>query len=165
MGERSEALAKRFEQINGELGDLIESLSPDEWRAICGGETWSVGVTAHHIAYDQAHIIEWFQAIANGRPLPPPAPGGLDASTARHAAEYASCTKEETLALLRHDGEAAARAVRELTDEQLDRQAPVVAGRPALTAGGVVERILIGHVLGHGASIRAAIGREARAAT
>jgi uncharacterized damage-inducible protein DinB len=165
VGERSEALARRFEQVNGELDGLVESLSADEWKAICKGETWSVGVTAHHIAYDQAHIINWFQAIANGRPLPPPAPGGLDASTARHAAEHANCTKEETLKLLRRDGEAAAMAVRELTDEQLDRQAPVADGRPALTAGGVVERILIGHALGHGASIRAAIGREARAAT
>ena len=165
MGERSEALAKRFEQINGDLIELVESLSTDEWQATCKGETWSVGVTAHHIAYDQAHIVEWFQAIANGRPLPPAAPGGLDASTARHAAEHASCTKEETLDLLRRDGEAAARAVRELTDEQLDRQAPVTDGRPALTAGGVIERILMGHVLGHGASIRAATGRESQAAT
>ncbi len=160
MGERSEALAKRFEQVNGELIELVESMSADEWKAICKGETWPVGVTAHHIAYDQAHIVEWFQTIANGRPLPPPSPGGLDASTARHAAEYANCSKEETLALLRRDGEAAARAVRELTDEQLDRQSPATSGRPVLTAGGVVERILIGHVLGHGASIRAAIGRE-----
>ncbi len=160
MGERSEALAKRYQQVTGELIDLVETLSPEEWKAICKGETWSVGVTAHHIAYDQAHIIEWFQAIANGRPLPPPAPGGLDASTARHAAEYASCTKEETLELLRRDGERAVMAVRALTDEQLDRQSPTGDGRPGLTAGGVVERILIGHVLGHGASIRAAIGRE-----
>ncbi len=160
MGERSEALAKRYQQVTGELIDLVETLSPEEWKSICKGETWSVGVTAHHIAYDQAHIIEWFQAIANGRPLPPPALGGLDASTARHAAEYASCTKEETLELLRRDGEKAAQAVRELTDEQLDRQSPTTEGRPSLTAGGVVERILIGHVLGHGASIRAAIGRE-----
>ncbi len=160
MGERSEALARRFEQVNGELIDLVETLTPEEWKAICKGETWSVGVTAHHIAYDQAHIIEWFQASANGRPMPPQAPGGLDASTARHAAEYASCTKEETLALFRRDGEAAARAVRELTDEQLDRQSPTTDGRPGRTAGEVVERILIGHVLGHGASIRAAIGRE-----
>src|SRR5450759_866536 len=135
MGERSEALAKRFEQVNGELIELVESLSADEWRATCTGETWSVGVTAHHIAYDQAHIVEWFETIASGRSMPPPAPGGLDASTARHAVEYASCTKEETLALLRRDGKAAARAVRELTDEQLDRQAPVADGRPALTAG------------------------------
>jgi uncharacterized damage-inducible protein DinB len=157
MGERSEALAKRFEQANHELIDLVESLSADEWRATCRGEAWSVGVTAHHIAYDQAHIIAWFQAIANGRPQPPSAPGGLDASTARHALEYANCTVTETLSLLRRDGEAAARAVRELTDEQLDRQAPVADGRPGLTAGGVVERILIGHVLGHGASIRACL--------
>ena len=159
MGERSDALAKRYEQANGEFAELVESLSPDEWKAICQGETWSVGVTAHHVAYDQAHIVQWFQAAASGRPLPPSAPGGLDAANARHAAEYASCTKEETLALLRRGGEAAARAVRELTDEQLGSQAPTTGGRPAFTAGVVVERILIGHVLGHGASIRAAIGR------
>ena len=157
MSERSEALAKRFEQANGDLIELVESLSADEWKATCKGETWPVGVTVHHIAYDQANIVQWFQSIATGQPRPPQEPGGLDARTARHAAEHANCTKEETLELLRRDGEMAARAVRELNDEQLDRKASDASGR---TAGEVVERILIGHVLGHGASIRDAIGRE-----
>ncbi|MCL4553406.1 MAG: hypothetical protein M1305_07660, partial [Candidatus Marsarchaeota archaeon] len=85
--------------------------------------------------------------------------GGLDASTARHAAEYAGCTKAETLDLLRRDGRRAAEAVRALTDEQLDRQAPPNGTRPARTAQDVVERILINHVTAHGASIREALGQ------
>ena len=158
MSARAQALAQRFEQANAELANLIESCSDSQWRAVCQGEQWSVGVTAHHIAYDQAHIVEWFQAIAAGLPQPPPAEGGLDAATARHAAQFADCTREETLTLLRRDGELAAGAVRALTDEQLDRMSlPTADGRPPRTAGQVVERILIGHVLGHGASIRAAI--------
>ncbi len=160
MAERAEALATRFEEANAELAAVIEGCTDAQWRATCKGEGWSVGVTAHHVAFDQDHITKWFTAIATGRPLPPPAEGGLDASNARHAAQYASCTKAETLDLLRAGGVVAARAVRALSDEQLDRESLPTPGRPAWTAGGVVERILIGHVVNHMASIRAAIGGQ-----
>ena len=35
--------------------------------ATCKGETWPVGVTAHHIAYDQAHIVERYHQQMDAR--------------------------------------------------------------------------------------------------
>jgi hypothetical protein len=59
---------------------------------------------------------------------------------------------------LRRNGEAAARIVRALDDAQLDSSATIITGRPPLTAQQVTERILIGHVRGHLATVRTAIG-------
>ena len=84
--------------------------------------------------------------------------GWFDQVNAQHAREQAHCTKAETLALLRRNGEAAARVVRALDDSQLDSSATIITGRPPLTAQQVTERILIGHVRGHLATIQTAIG-------
>ena len=158
MGERATNLAKRYEGAVAELTALIEESTDAQWRAICKGEGWSFGVTGHHIAEDQDGLVNWFTAIVNAAPRPQSAET-LDQRTARHAAEHANCTKAETLDLLRAGTTRAARAVRALGDEQLDRSAPPAPdGRPGLTAGEVIDRILIGHVTGHMASMRAAIG-------
>jgi hypothetical protein len=84
--------------------------------------------------------------------------GRIDQFNAQHAREQAHCTKEETLDLLRRNGEAAARVVRDLDDAQLDSIATIITGMPPLTAQQVTERILIGHVRGHLATVRTAIG-------
>jgi hypothetical protein len=78
---------------------------------------------------------------------------------AEHAKQYAGCTKEETLALLRKNAAAAASAVRGLSDEQLDRSAPMLGG-PAMTAQQAIERILIGHVQEHHGSIKSTVGTK-----
>ncbi len=80
--------------------------------------------------------------------------GGLRASE-----QYANCTKQETLALLRKNAATAAGTVRGLSDEQLDRSAPVLGG-PPMTAQQMVERVLIGHVQEHHGSIRATVGAK-----
>jgi hypothetical protein len=166
MAERSEELAARFERANAELAALIEGCTDAEWRALCKEEGWSFGVTAHHVAYDQDQIVRWLTTIATGQQPSPPGDelegraASLDARNARHANEHASCTRAETLELLRAGGAVAAAAVRALSDEQLDRaSSPDRPDGRTWTAEEVVEEILIGHVEGHLASLRAAIGR------
>jgi hypothetical protein len=166
MAERARELARRFEQANAELVALIESCTDVQWRAVCKDEGWLVGVTAHHVAYDQDQIVNWITAIANSsqpRPRLDELEGradSLDARNARHAQEYSSCTRAETLSLLRRGGATAAAVVRALSDEQLDRALPAAGpGGRSWTAEVAVEEILIGHVCGHLASMREAIGR------
>ena len=80
----------------------------------------------------------------------------IDAGNAQHARDFANVSREETLEVLRTKGKAAVEAVRGLTDEQLDRTAPMAfAGGEVWTAEQVIERVLIGHPMGHGESIRA----------
>jgi hypothetical protein len=158
MSERAAALAERFERINQDLIATVERCSDADWQRACAGEGWPVGVTAHHVATSYPAFSSFIQGIATGADLPPITPEMLDASNARHAEEHAGCSRQETLAMLRRDGQAAAEAVRGLNDEQLDRTAPLaLAGGAAISAQQMAE-FMIGHPTDHLASVQAALG-------
>jgi len=156
VGERAEALASQFEQANDALINSIESMNDAQWKAICSGEQWSVGVTAHHVAGGHPVIGGMVQMVAAGQPLPPLTWEQLEQSNQQHAKESAHCTKEETLAMLRQNGQTAAETVRSLTDEQLARSGSIIGN--AMTAEQIVENIMIAHVREHSASIKQATG-------
>ena len=94
--------------------------------------------------------------IAAWQPLPQRTPEMIDQANAQHAKEYANCTKEETLDLLRKNGATAASIVRGLSDGDLQRSGTLSGGRQ-MTGEQVIENILIGHPKSHLASIQAAI--------
>lgn len=155
MSERVETLAQEFEQANAALARTIEPLSESQWQARCTGEGWPVGVTAHHVVGGHQVIGGMVSTVAAGQPLPPLTWEMLDQSNAQHAQQYAGCTKAETLALLRQQGEAAAATVRGLSDEQLGRTGSLMG--QAMSAEQLIQNILIGHVRDHQASIEAAV--------
>ena len=74
---------------------------------------------------------------------------------AARAQQCAGCTKKETLELLRRNGAAAAALARGLNDDQLDRTGTFF-GQTMSTAQ-LIERVLIGHIEGHGRSIRVVV--------
>jgi hypothetical protein len=150
MGAQAETLASQFEQVNNDLISSIQGLTDAQWKAVCSGEGWSVGVTAHHIAGGLQPITGLVQMLAAGQTAPI-SQEQIDQGNAQHAKDAANCTKEETLAMLRENGRAAAAAVRALSDGQLG-QAGTIFGNP-MTAQQGIEMILIGHVQHHGASI------------
>jgi hypothetical protein len=157
MGARAEALAERFEAINREFIATVEAASPEDWGRTCQAEDWSVGVTAHHIGVSSGAVAGFVQAIATGQEVPPITKEMIDEGNAQHAVEYATCTKEETLELLRRGGEQAASILRGLSDEQLDRTAVLAAmGGAEVSAQQMTEMVLIGHAENHLQSIRSA---------
>src|SRR5215212_11947043 len=125
MSERAAALADAFESANNQVIAAVEGCTPDQWGRTCQDEGWSVGVAAHHVAVNHPIIAGLVQLVANGQPLPAITMEMIDAGNAQHAQEYANVSRDETLELLRRDGAAAASMVRGLTDEQLDRTAPM----------------------------------------
>jgi hypothetical protein len=153
MRQRSDALARRFEQTNSEFAKAVEASSDAQWRAVCPDEGWTYGVTAHHVAMGTAGISGLVGALVAGA-SPALTPDLVDAGNAQHATEHANCTREETAKLLRENGAAAAQMVRGLSDEQLDKQGQFVGNE--MTAQQAIENILIGHVAGHLASLKAA---------
>jgi hypothetical protein len=159
MGQRSQTLAEQFEQANRQMTATIERCSDAQWKTKTPGETWPVGVVAHHVAQALEAVAGIVRLVATGQPLPPMTMDDLHKMNAEHAKQYANVTKDETVALLRKNGAAAAGTVRGLSDEQLDRSAPVLGG-PLMTAQQLVERGLIGHVKEHHGSIQAVVGAK-----
>lgn len=152
---RAEDLAKRFEQTNQDLIKSVEACSDAQWRALCAGENWSVGVTAHHIAGGHEEIAKLALAIGTEQPLPPITEEMMHQGNADHAKQFANCTKAETLQLLRSGGAKATGIVRGLSDAQLDRTGTLIGNQ--MSAQQLIEGVLIGHPQGHLESIRAAI--------
>jgi hypothetical protein len=158
MGAKGEAFAKQFEAKVEEATALLEQLTDADWGKTTTAEKWTVAVTAHHIAssYEPAtHIIE---TIAAGQALPHFTREMLDEMNARHAREFAGCTKAETIALHRKAAAATVATVRGLSDDELAKTGTVFAGMPPVSVEELVRRILLGHVDAHFGSIRRTIG-------
>jgi hypothetical protein len=154
MGARAETLAKTFESQAAELTSTVEKLSDADWRKVTTAEKWPVGVTAHHVAGSHEPIASIVKAIASGQALPPFTMAMLDEMNAKHAKDFAGCTKEETLALHKKGVAAAAAVVRGLSDAELDKSGTVLTGMPAMSAQQAIEGILVHHIADHLGSIR-----------
>lgn len=157
MSERAQELAGRFEQANEEFIGVVERLSDAEWATECPEERRTVAALSRHIAFGYGLESRYLRAIASGRPLPLVTRERLNALNAEHGEQYAHCDKAEVLAMLRREGAAAADFVRGLSDDELARSGDYVEGLPTWTVDTWIERILIGHIGMHLASIRAAV--------
>jgi hypothetical protein len=136
---------------------MIEPCTEQAWRSLCKDEGWSVGVTAHHVAANHLLILDATRALASGATLPPNQVERADEFNAKHARDHAACTREETVELLRRNGETVAAFIRSLDDTQLDRRSPIpFFGNAEWTVHQWIENIAIGHAGMHIPSIRAA---------
>jgi len=159
MGAKAEALAKQFEAKVQEATAVLETLSEADWRKVTDAEKWSVGVTAHHVAGSHEPIAGIVTAVATGQSMGNFTMDMLHEMNAKHAKEHANCTRAETIELHRKGAAAAAAVVLGLSDEQLAKSGPVLAGMPPMTAEQVVTGILINHIDDHFGSIRKTVGR------
>ena len=98
MRARAESLAKQFEGRVTEMTTAIERLSDADWKKLTAAEKWSVGVTAHHVAGAHRPIEDIVKAVATGQATPPYTMAMLAEMNAKHAREFAGCTKAETAA-------------------------------------------------------------------
>src|SRR5262245_59986633 len=121
MASRAEDLARQFEAKASEARAELERLSDADWKKVTTAEKWSVGVTAHHIAVSHELIAGIIKTLADGQPGPGISMDAIHALNAKHAQEYAGCTKSETLAAHTQGAAKAAATVRGLSDAQLDR--------------------------------------------
>lgn len=161
MTTRIEDLVAEFEAVNEEIIATVARCTDEEWRRACAGESWSVGVVAHHIAVVHRDFLGLIGALAAGQTRSPGSSmADVDRGNARHARDHAAVGKRETLDALRENGAAAARQLRGLRDEQLDRVAGVFGGHE-LSVAQVLEWIVIGHAREHLESIRATLAERA----
>ena len=154
MGARAESLAKQFETRAAEMSKALGQLTDADWKKVTAAEKWSVGVTAHHVASSHEAIAGILKTLAAGRSIPGFTLDMLHDGNAKHAREFANCTKAETLALHEKGVAAAAATVRALSDAELESSGTVFTGAPSMTTQQAIEGILINHIADHLGSIQ-----------
>jgi hypothetical protein len=165
MSQRSDALADRLEQGARALAKFASALSDTEWHSRVPKDGRKVGVVVHHVASMYPLEIQLAQTLAGGQPVTGVTWDAVHEMNARHAEEHDAVTKAATLDLLQRNSAAAAAAIRALSDEQLDRAAPVsLNGDAPLTCQFMLEDHAVRHSYHHLAVLRAAVKRRVPAA-
>jgi hypothetical protein len=163
MSYRTNALAERLEQGAHALATFAAGLSDAEWHTPVPKDGRKVGVVVHHVATMYPLEIQLAQVLAEGKPVTGVTPADVDEINARHAREHDAVTKQEALDLLRRNSAAAAAAIRALTDEQLDRAAPLSLNADApLTCQFMLEDHAVRHSYHHLAILRRTLGAVER---
>jgi hypothetical protein len=160
MSQRTNALADRLEQGAQALATFASALTDAEWQTRVPKDGRKVGVIVHHVASVYPLEIQLAQTLAAGKPVTGVTWSAVHEMNAWHAKENDAVTKEVVLDLLRRNSTAAAAAIRALSDEELDRAAPVSLNSDApLTCQFIIEDHAVRHSYHHLASIRTALKR------
>lgn len=160
MNNRSEALAARLEAGAAALAAFAATLSETEWQTRLPKDGRKIGVAVHHVASVYPIEIHLASLLAGGQPVAGVTWDAVATMNRDHATENDGIAKEAALALLATNSAAAAAAIRALSDEQLDRAAPVSLNDDApLTCQFMLEDHAVRHSYHHLAGIRAALGR------
>ena len=158
MSQRTDALADRLEQGARSLASFASRLTDVEWQARVPKDGRKVGVVVHHVATMYPLEIQLAQTLAAGKPVAGVTWDAVHELNARHAKEHDAVTKEAALDLLRRNSSAAAAAIRALSDEELDRAAPVSLNSDApLTCQFMLEDHAVRHSYHHLDRTRAAL--------
>jgi hypothetical protein len=158
MGAKSEALARQFETKARDAMATLEKLSDADWKKVTEAEKWPVGVTAHHLAGALEAVSSLVRTIAAGQSVGDFSREMLDEMNARHAKDFANCTRAETIELHRKGTAAAAATIRGLSDEELARSGTLFKGVPPMTAEQLIVAGLLNHTDEHFGSIRKTVG-------
>jgi hypothetical protein len=165
MSDRSNALAERLEQGARALASFASALTQQEWETRVPGDGRTVGVTVHHVATMYPLEIRLALLLAAGQPITDVTPAIVNAINARHAEEADGVSQEAALDLLEYNSTAAAAAIRDLSDADLDRAAPISLNADApLTCQFMLEDHAVRHSYHHLARLRAVVTARPAAA-
>jgi len=158
MSERSAALADQFEQAVAEFAETIEQCPEERWTSARSEEGWTVAAAAQHVSGQFPLEMEYITAAAEGREMPAYTWDEINGMNDSRAGKHTTANKTDVLKELREGAASTADYIRGLSDEQLDRTAPLpLAGGASVSTQQLIEGgVLIDHVRAHMASIRAA---------
>jgi hypothetical protein len=158
MSQRSNALAERLEQGARALEDFASGLTDAQWQMRLPHDGRKFGVIVHHVASVYPLEIKLAVTVAEGQAIAGVTSKNVDEMNAEHAQKQDGVTKEEALQLLRRNSAAAAAAIRDLDDEDLDRATPVSLYADApLTCQFVLEDHAVRHSYHHLGRLRAGL--------
>lgn len=158
MSKRSYELARRLELGALALEAFASSLTEFEWQSRVPGDGRKIGVVVHHVASVYPIEIQLAQTLAKGEPVEGVTWDVINKMNAAHAKEFDGVSKEVAIQLLRQNSAAAAAAIRALSDDELDKAAPVSLNANApLTCQFILEDHAVRHSYHHLARIRTAL--------
>jgi hypothetical protein len=155
---RAQLLADRIEKGADELIAYVQGLSDEQWRKpISATDQRTVGVIVHHVGFVYPIEVDAAKKIGSGEALPVTW-ADIAQLNAGHAGDNANVTKAEAIEFMKKNNRAAAAAVRQFTDEELDTAAPfgLSYGAP-VTAQFVIEDHALRHAWHHLAKIKQAL--------
>ncbi|MDH3556860.1 MAG: DinB family protein [Deltaproteobacteria bacterium] len=143
MSQRTKELVARFTGFNNEFIAFVDNCSDEDWRKVCSGEGWTVGVVAHHVAAGHFGAIDFVRMIVAGEAIPEITMEAIDQMNAQHAKEHTNCTREEVLALLRKNGSAFAGYLEGLSEADLGRTGYLAAIGGDVSAQQLIEMVIL----------------------
>jgi uncharacterized damage-inducible protein DinB len=146
---RAGELAERFEQAAANLLAEVEPYTQEQWLSHVPSDNCSVAAVVSHVAGSYRVITGWAKTLAEGGQPPAVTMEQIHQGNAAHAEKYAERDKAETLEALRNNAARAAEFIRALSDEQLSRRATFTQYSRELSAGELIDEIMIGHAKGH----------------
>ena len=158
MNQGTKELVERFTAFNNDFIAFVDNCSDEEWRKVCSGEGWTVGVVAHHVAAGHFGAIDLVKLIVAGEAIPQITMEAIDQMNAQHAKEHANCTKEEVLTLLRENGSAFAGYLEGLSETDLVRTGYLAAIGGDVSAQQLLEMFIFQSGAEHLNSMKAATG-------
>jgi hypothetical protein len=158
MGIRAEALARRVEEGHARIVSFIENCSREDWGTIVPGEERTVGVLLHHVASVLPVELDLVKALAVGKAIEGVTAVEVNQMNAAHAQDNSGVTRAQTMALLKQNSAMVVQAIQALSDEELDRAAPVSLhwGAPVTTQY-FIEDHPLSHSYHHLTNIQAAL--------
>ena len=157
---RADALADRLLQGASALATFANGLSDAEWQTRLPKDGRTIGVVVHHVASVYPIEIALARSVADGKPVTGVTAHHIDEMNAAHARDNHGVTRDATLALLRLNSAYAAAEIRAMSDDELDRAAPVsLYAHAPMTCQFVLEDHAVRHSFHHLARIVAALNR------
>ena len=156
--ERANALADRLLDGARNLATFASGLTAEQWKTPLPGDGRTIGVVVHHVASVYPVEIELAGAVAAGQEVTNLTMNDIHVMNAGHAKEFAPVTRNEAIELLRRNSAAAAEAIRDYSDADLDRAVPVsLYGGATVTSQFVLEDHAVRHSVHHLDRIRRAL--------
>ena len=158
MSSRAKVLADRIARGAENIAAYAEQLTDAQWATPIVPDGRKAGVMIHHVANMYPLEIQLAQMVARGEPVVDVTWAAVDKINAEHAQANDRVTKEAALELLERNSTEAARAIRALSDEELNRAVTVSLNADApLTCQFVLEDHAVRHSYHHLGRIRAAL--------
>ena len=157
MSQKVDTLVEKLATFNNEMLAIVENCTDEDWQKVCGGEQWTVGVVAHHVAAGHYSSLDLVKMIVAGETLPSLTMDTIDRMNAQHAQENANCTREEVLALLREHGATFADYLAGLSEAELSRTGYLAALDGDVSVQQFVEMIILHSAGDHLTNMKTAI--------